>query len=374
MRRLVATALTICWFLDGSKASGSPTDTRWTHFGLRPLGMGNAYVAVADDFNALFYNPAGLARLKTWDGEFINPGFEISKNVKNLAEELQDNTKDGGTGVEGTLDLIERNAGEDQYFGLQLTPHLVFPHFGFGIGLQLDVSAAWHRQISVDLRVGPDLVAPVAFAMNFLDDRLSIGAAVKFRARLGLDSEFSLDDIEALSGNDSDAPDDPNKKEIDDYIIAGTGIGGDVGLLFTPIETMKPTIGVSVTDIGGTSFEKIGAAGNLGSAPQRILPSVNVGLSARPYEAGRMYLQTSVDMHSINQPYSYSRKLQLGTEFGYGSLFKAQAGLYQGYLTAGLQLDVGIINLRLVTYAVEYGKYAGAQENRRYAAQVKLLL
>ena len=33
---------------------------RWTHFGPRPLAMGNAYTAVADDHNALFYNPAGL--------------------------------------------------------------------------------------------------------------------------------------------------------------------------------------------------------------------------------------------------------------------------------------------------------------------------
>ncbi|MEA3356018.1 MAG: hypothetical protein U9Q23_01555 [Candidatus Bipolaricaulota bacterium] len=29
-------------------------------FGARPVGMGNAFVAIADDENALFYNPAGL--------------------------------------------------------------------------------------------------------------------------------------------------------------------------------------------------------------------------------------------------------------------------------------------------------------------------
>ncbi len=30
-------------------------------FGARPLGLGEAYVAVADDVSALHYNPAGLA-------------------------------------------------------------------------------------------------------------------------------------------------------------------------------------------------------------------------------------------------------------------------------------------------------------------------
>ena len=31
--------------------------------GARPIGLGGAYVAIADDINSLFYNPAGLGRL-----------------------------------------------------------------------------------------------------------------------------------------------------------------------------------------------------------------------------------------------------------------------------------------------------------------------
>ena len=34
--------------------------------GARPLGMGNAFTAVADDANALFVNPAGVAGFKSW--------------------------------------------------------------------------------------------------------------------------------------------------------------------------------------------------------------------------------------------------------------------------------------------------------------------
>ena len=47
-----------------SAGSAQALEGAWTHYGVRPLGMGNAFVAVADDFNSLFYNPAGLARLK----------------------------------------------------------------------------------------------------------------------------------------------------------------------------------------------------------------------------------------------------------------------------------------------------------------------
>ncbi|RDB35249.1 MAG: hypothetical protein DCC88_11210 [Spirobacillus cienkowskii] len=52
----------------------------------RPLGMGNAFVGVADDENAIFSNPAGIgfidSRNKTKD--FVKsasfPGFSIASN------------------------------------------------------------------------------------------------------------------------------------------------------------------------------------------------------------------------------------------------------------------------------------------------------
>jgi len=37
----------------------------------RAIGMGNAFVAVADDPSAIFYNPAGLVNLKTWQIYFL---------------------------------------------------------------------------------------------------------------------------------------------------------------------------------------------------------------------------------------------------------------------------------------------------------------
>ncbi len=64
-------------------------DHRWTHFGPRPLAMGNAFIAVVDDYNALFYNPAGLARLKDWGFEIINPGLEVAADTINAVSKMQ---------------------------------------------------------------------------------------------------------------------------------------------------------------------------------------------------------------------------------------------------------------------------------------------
>jgi hypothetical protein len=368
-QRQAMTAFALLGTLVLGRAGEAHAGERWTQYGLRPLGMGNAFVAVVDDYNALFYNPAGLARLKSWDGEFLNPMATVSKGFDNLRKNTQIALEEGTETA--ILDLIEQNAGENFHLGLGLTPHLIFPHFGFALALDLSNTIVFHRDISVDLDTGLRLTLPVAFAMNFLDERLSIGAAIKLRARGGIDREFSIDDIEAFQNDEKDS----NGKNLDDYVLGGSGYGADIGLLFTPIKTFEPTFGLSITDLGGTTYKeaKLSDTDSTG-APPLTLPSVNIGMSLKPLQKDRLYLLTSVDMHAINQPSSFSKKLNLGTELGYGSLIKVQAGLYQGYLTAGLQFDVSVLNIRLITYAEELGSVAGYKEDRRYAAQIKLLL
>jgi long-subunit fatty acid transport protein len=349
---------------------------RWTHYGLRPLGMGNAYVAVADDFNALFYNPAGLARLKSWDMEIINPYVMASSNVKGLVDDIQNNLNDGST--DDTLELLEKHTGENFSLGLGLTPHFILQGFGVGLGIDGSMQAIFHRDVTVDLDAGVRAVLPIAFAKSFLNDRLSIGLAVKFRGRAGIDQNFSVDDIESFqdkSSKSSSANESATeKRELKEYVKAGTGYGADIGLLFTPTKVMEPTIGVSLTDIGGTSYDAYDVAGSSLGAPDIQLASLNVGLSAKPWKNDWSYITTAIDFHSINQPFSFSKKLAMGLEGGLGNILKLQTGLYQGYATAGVQFDVGLINLRLITYAEEIGSSAGYRPDRRVAAQLKLLL
>jgi hypothetical protein len=340
----------------------------WTHFGLRPLAMGNAYVAIADDYNALFYNPAGLARLKEWDGELLNPAVTASTSLSSLVNDAQDKLKSGE--VSDTLDLIESYTGKSYHVGLSWTPHLIFRNFGFAIGTEMGASMVFHRNISTDFDAGLRVVMPLTFAMNFLEDKLSVGASVKARVRAGVDREFSMEDIESFQTSSTDT----DSKKIDDYVLSGVGYGADLGMLFTPTKTMEPTLGVSITDFGGTPYTKMNVGGESLGNPPATLPSVNVGFSLKPIQKDKLYVLTSIDMHAINQPYSFSKKMNFGSEFGYGSIIKLQAGLYQGYLTGGFQFDVGLINLRLITYSEELGAVAGFQEDRRYAAQIKLLL
>jgi hypothetical protein len=368
-----------CWSGEAAAAG----ELKWTHFGVRPLGMGNAFVAVADDFNALFYNPAGLARLKTWDGELLNPTFEISDNTRGALQDVQGL---GSSDFDETLAFLEDNTGKTHHGALGLTPHLIMPGFGFAIGTEVSTTLAVHREISADVDLGPRIIAPVAVAFNMFEDRLSVGAGLKLVARAGVDREFSINDIEALSSSkkkkeeaeaSGETVDEESTTELADYVEGGVGVGTDFGILFTPIRTFAPTLGLSVTDFGGTPYKKFDVQGEALGTPDLRLPSVNVGLSAKPLEVGGMYVLTAVDAHAINQPEHYSKKFNLGVEWGYGSIIKLQSGLHQGELSAGFEFDVFLLSIRFATYAEQLGTVAGQDDDlrdRRYVFQVKLLI
>ncbi len=353
-------------------------ELKWTHYGVRPLGMGNAFVAVADDFNALFYNPAGLARINSWSMEIINPSFGVSSNtiatikdVNNLMSGSTDSKS--GNGVTAVIDTFKAIEGKNQYVNLGFTPHLIFPGFGLGIGVDVGGSLIVHHQVSADIDAGATAVIPLTYAKSMLEDRLSLGASIKGVFTSGVNREFSIADITAFSKS-SGTESSSGEKKLSDYVVGGKGVGVDVGMLFTPVKTMEPTLGVSVADVGGTPYKAVNET--LGRpAPRQA--SVNTGISLKPYMSNGMYLLTAIDAHAINQPIHYSRKFNFGSEFGLGKILKIQAGLHQGELSGGIQLDAWLLILRFATYAEQLGPTTNEDKgfvDRRYVAQLKMLL
>jgi len=64
----IFTIVTIFLFMLASSAQAEP--------GVRPLGMGGAFVAVADDANSTYWNPAGIAALEKVELSYSGVGYE----------------------------------------------------------------------------------------------------------------------------------------------------------------------------------------------------------------------------------------------------------------------------------------------------------
>lgn len=340
----------------------------WTQYGVRPLAMGNAFVGVADDYNALFYNPAGLARLTEWNVEIINPRIDVALKTYSLVRELMKQKK--GMATADVINLIKEQTGIQHYFGISLNPYVVAPHWGFAIGSRNYLSFMTHRKISVDTDASVGLLIPVGVAGNFLDNKLSLGASLKYQGGIGINQEVNIDTIALLTSSKESSSDD----KVDKILTQGSGIGLDLGLLFTPQKAGEPTLGISIMDFGGTKIGKFASKGSLAHA---IPPTVNTGISFKPFKTEKTYVLIAADTQMINRNTHFSKKLNLGVEWGYDKIIKIEGGLMAGYLTGGFQFDVGLFKLRLATYVVDGGPIIGLQPelaSRRVAIQVNLII
>ncbi len=354
------------------------SEAEWTLFGVRPLGMGNAFVAVADDFNALFYNPAGLARITEWEMEIINPKVDMSTNSYYLMKSLQQ--KSGKMSLADTLQLVDDQSGLPNYASLGLYPYFIAPGWGFAIANQTSLSFIAHKDVEIETQAISRLTIPISIATNAFSKRLSLGMSLRSQGIIGVDQDLSIDSISLFSSSSSSTTTDTSStttdknKQLQALLINGYGVGVDAGLLFTPIETMQPTFGLSILDIGGTTFKKVKKDGK---TPSNIPPAVNTGISFKPYKSDISYLLFALDTQLINQSSHFSHKLNLGMEWGFSKIIKIQAGLKEGYPTAGFQFDVGLLKLRLATYVVDHGTVVGLNPklaDRRVSFQIKLLI
>jgi hypothetical protein len=105
------------------QAFGSETST--LNSSVRALGMGDAFTAVADNEAAMFYNPAGLARvrglnLKIFDVGAGASGVETFNKVKDL---------EGGSG-QGFADALNSLYGDHLWTGLGGEAFFTMPMFG----------------------------------------------------------------------------------------------------------------------------------------------------------------------------------------------------------------------------------------------------
>ena len=273
--------------------------------GARPQGMGRAFVAVADDANALFYNTAGITQIDKVTGTSTYTRLYVGIPGLN----------DGSAAVVFPLGKI----GVPGYIGASAT------HFNLS-----DTSAASYRETTVGLSYAYKL-NEIGLVNNILGSHiLSVGAKIKgYNVKYGA-NEWT--DINPVFGTNSDKT---NK----------WGFGGDISFFYQP-PVKGLTGGVTLEnipqpDMGLDSENKVPYMVRIGAAyriSEQLLTSFEAdyrGLNFKPkidqtgkFHVGTEYWFSRTTLDSIYLSYG---DIALRTGFGIGSNKYSNASLGFSY-------------------------------------------
>src|SRR3972149_8326721 len=163
--------------------------------GIRPLGMGNAFITVADDENTLFYNPAGLNDVQGLGGiEILNPLIEFSQVGLDAYNDFKDIDSDNVTEV---TDLLGDYIGERFSLRTSLYPSIIFHNFGFGALGQVSFSGEVRNRVNPQVIIDgkADVGGVVGGAYGFRENKVQVGVGLKFVQRQRFQKTYYATDI-----------------------------------------------------------------------------------------------------------------------------------------------------------------------------------
>lgn len=280
--------------------------------GARPMGMGNAFVAVVDDATSGYWNPAGVADATAPEAQLMHSetfGDVINYDTGAYVRPLGD-----GSGVSVT---IIRLAIDD----------IAFTDF------IIDDDRIRYDPDRITWESDSELAVLVTYGKR-LGDRLRVGANLKM-----------------ISKNIADN--------------SCYGLGFDLGAKYSVWDNM--TLGANLQD-ATTTFLVWDT-----KQRERIMPTAKIGIAYHrdvPSMAGRLILAADLDIRFENRVTAdqyhigrISADTHCGVEFCYKDLVSVRTGVAMGQLTAGA-------GIRLGSFCVDYafGKHAYLDSSHRVSA------
>ncbi len=350
----------------------------------RAMGMGNAFTALADDHNALFYNPAALALRERGNMHFfLRGGYD--PGLFDFIGEIGDVEGTESEKAEALTDLIESKYGS--HFGnplFALGGFWVRPNWGMAfLPADINLDLALHRQvgpmINVSTYVDSTFVYGYGQSVDWLgaNHPLALGATVKAVHRVYIGESVSVASLAA--GDDVvDA----------DFAKEGMTFDVDLGTLYSPpipesgpfrfLQYMKPTFAVVVRNVLDYGFPlQLGLTGDSPGEPPPLQRRIDLG---SVYQLPQLWVfdpRFSVDLRNIlHDNWSFKKGLHVGAEF-YWTMFNWwkghwAAGLNQGHLSLGLGAKMAFFQFDLAYWGEEVGTPSAPNKSERFMLELSL--
>ncbi|MDB5106146.1 MAG: hypothetical protein JWP91_3835 [Fibrobacteres bacterium] len=336
----------------------------------RALGMGDAFVALSDDYSGIYYNPAGLARLNTpldagMSLKFdVGDLFGVAGDALNVAGEHTNSfTSVDSMAADNTL-VDDIMVFDRRQIGLGTLPEMHFaarstdPDFPIGIGAAWFLGSQGRFMLdkgiyipSASARVRTDFVAKVAGAVQVYPG-LSIGLSPTIATYNNFEQSLSIQQY-ATASDTLEARLAEEKRRI---YRPGFGFGVSAGALYDIIPTELRVGAVIYNLFLSMHNDRVPATYSLGLA---YLPAV------LRKQGMLRYVNFALDIEDVMADKSFLGKLNMGAEMNL-SLAQIRGGFKGGYPCYGLLANLYFMQMEFTSWAEEAGLYVGQLEDRHY--------
>ncbi|MDH5561307.1 MAG: hypothetical protein OEY59_10700 [Deltaproteobacteria bacterium] len=332
---------------------------------LRAIGMGNAFVAVANDESALYYNPAGLNQVKRYITEIVSINGTLNQTNIDLI-------KKGWEASKNKTDF-DANAFIRDLVGAKL-------HSDIGLGLFSLTGPGWGYSIYASTYLDMTIHNPTVpyfnavafgqfnvhggFALDFMDEVLDVGLGFKATGRVGAGKSLHIFEF-------------VDAQQLQDDLIKDAepvlAITPDIGVIYNydRFFNYETKFAAVIRNIGGMDF------GNTGKIPM----SIDFGVSTETEQLGFDIIMAAdwLDFtYATTERKSTKRNIKLGAEIGLWkrsnnhhalALRVGKNGVYSSW---GWSMNVPLFPV-MIDYAAwseEVGAVAGSKEDKRQSLQL----
>jgi hypothetical protein len=324
---------------------------------VRGLGMGDAYTALAYDSSALFYNPAGLARVSgiNWKIFSLKAGGNDLESYESIID-LQ--TADTDTEYAAALrDLY----GSKVWAGVGAQTAFTAPMFGIAIYENIDLLMKIDNPVNTQLYTS--LISDYGYVAGLgvpISPFMHWGFDLKYVKRSGARDTYGSSFI-------ADLDSDVLMSRVTQW---GRGYGVDSGVnFFVP----TPVFGITLSAV----WKNIGQMNFRSNDPDSDIPGEDNDVTVAAafiIDTPLISITPAIEFRSLNsEEYQLTRKINVGVEIDL-PIIDLRAGFREGYYTYGVGVDLGLFRVDAASYAVELGAYPGQIEDRRYVAEFTLEL
>ena len=364
---------------------------------VKPNGMGGAFTSVANDENAVWTNPAGIARIRKARSRstvnlvrFPNAVFGVNSEARNFAQSIK-NGKDS---------LVEKSSSlkESKPFWAMGG---AFPMMMLDMGNMPTVLGAFshfttkavidkENPTQADTQVIWDTGAVLGIAKTSRTNRVNVGIQARAITR-GAYEEYvpvvTLADREEMN------------RRFKANSNKSAAVAVDTGVMWTFADFWFPTIGVSVLNLPSSGCKKDylnpfskrretvcgtvyhGQINNQDAISTVDPTDIRFGASITPRLSHKIGMRIALDMHHFHvlsgqNNYGYSsipvlKTIHAGVEIFEGnpllpSPFSLTAGFSQGFPTCGASMNLGFLTVDFAAFGRDISSTATPQSDQRF--------